>query len=55
MIGPFLKMFEYDVFTPIPTFVEIEMPIEFLKEIKQVKVSLEVPYIKVALKSANDR
>jgi hypothetical protein len=55
VIGPFLKMFEYDVFTPIPTFVEIEMPIELLKEIKQVKVSLEVPDIKVSLKSANDR
>jgi hypothetical protein len=55
VIGPFLKMFEYDLFTPIPTFVEIEMPIELLKEIKQVKVSLEVPDIKVSLKSANDR
>ena len=40
---------------PFPIGAEIEMPIELLKEIKQVKVSLEVPDIKVSLKSANER
>jgi hypothetical protein len=40
---------------PFPIGADIEMPIALLKEIKQVKVSLEVPPIKVALKSANER
>ena len=55
VIGPILWEFLYQCITPIPTFVEIEVPIELLKEIKKVNVSLEVPDIKVSLKSANER
>ena len=54
VVGPIIRG-TYTLLIPLPTFVEIEMPIELLKEIKQVKVSLEVPDIKVSLKSANER
>ena len=54
VIGPILMDFN-TLLIPLPAFVEIEVPIELLKEIKKVNVSLEVPDIKVSLKSANER
>jgi hypothetical protein len=42
--------------TPLPIilFSEIEIPIDLLREIKQIKVSLEVPQLKVKLRSSID-
>ena len=51
LTGPMQKNYAL----PLPLFSVIEMPIALLKEIKQVKVSLEVPDIKVSLKPANER
>jgi len=39
---------------PLILFSETEIPIELLREIKQVKVSLEVPKLKVKLKSTSE-
>ena len=55
VVGPIVSG-SYLLLIPLPTFVEIEVPIELLKEIKKVNVSLEVnPDIKVSLISANER
>jgi hypothetical protein len=50
--GPILG----DKNTPLPIilFSETEIPIDLLREIKQVKVSLEVPELKVKLKSTSE-
>jgi len=39
---------------PIILFSETEIPIDLLREIKQIKVSLEVPQLKVKLRSSQD-